>query len=229
MLRTLARRPVLALLLILACGGPANADLFQVQGPIPDGPVNSTAVFTLGNGTLQIVLTDLLKNPTSDGQLISGIKFTVRGASGSGVLTSASGLDSIVDTHNGTYTAGVASTLPHWSLVAIGDLTTLSGNKPNELIIGPDDHGGFDPTVGKYTHANSSISQHNPVVLGIGTFDLSIPGITGASIISDVSILFGTAPYSVDAISAVPEPSTRTICALSIVLMGLAALRRRLA
>ena len=147
MLRTLARRAVLALLLVLAYGGPANAGLlFQVQGPTPGGPVDATADFTLGNGTLKIVLTNLLQNPTSDAQLISGITFTVSGASGSGVLTSASGLDSSVNTKLGTYTAGVASTLPHWSLVASGDLTTLSGKKPNELIIGPDDHGGFDPT-----------------------------------------------------------------------------------
>lgn len=229
MLRILARRAVLALLLILAYGGPANAGLFQVQGPTPDGPVDATADFTLGNGTLKIVLTDLLQNPTSDGQLISGITFTVSGASGPSMLIGASGLDSFVDTHLGTYTAGVASTLPHWSLVASGDLTTLSGKKPNELIIGPDDHGGFDPTVGEYTHANSSISQHNPVVLGVGTFDLSIPGVTGSSLISDVSIQFGTAPYSVVAMSAVPEPSSLTLGALSIALIGLAALRRRLA
>jgi hypothetical protein len=233
MVLTLARRAVLALALVFAYGGPANAEpfQFQVQGPTPDGPVDATAEFTLGNGTLKIVLTDLFQNPTSDGQLISGITFTVSGASGSSMLSSASGLVSSVDTTNGgTYTAGVASTLPHWSLVSGGDLTTLSGKKPNELIIGPDDHGGFDPALGKYSNANSSISQHNPVVLGTGTFDLSIPGITDSSIISHVAIQFGTGPYSVDAMSAVPEPSTLTVSALSILLVGLAAaLRRRLA
>jgi PEP-CTERM motif-containing protein len=228
MLRILARRAILALALVFAYGGPANAGLIQFQGTTPDGPVDATADFTLGNGTLKIVLTDLLKNPTSDGQLISGISFTVSGALGSSVLTSASGLDSSVDTKHGTYTAGVLSSLPQWKLLSSGDLTTLSGKKPNELIIGPDDHGGFDPTLGKYSDANPSISQHNPVVLGIGTFDLSIPGITGSSIISDVSMQFGTTPYSLDPVS-VPEPSTLTLSALSIVLMGLAMLRRKLA
>ena len=228
MLRTLARRAVLALALIFAYGGPANADLIQFQGTTPDGPVDATAEFTLGNGTLKIVLTDLLQNPTSDGQLISGISFNVSGASGSSVLASASGLDSFIDSQNGSYTAGVASTLPHWSLLSSGDLTTLSGQKPNELIIGPDDHGGFDPALGKYSDANSSISQHNPVVLGTGTFDLSIPGVTGSSIISEVSMQFGTAGYSLDPVS-VPEPSSLTLSALPIVLMGLAALRRKLA
>jgi hypothetical protein len=228
MSRTLTRRAVLALVLLLAYGGPANAELFQFQASTPGGPVDATADFTLGNGTLKIVLTDLLQNPTSDAQLISGITFAVTGALGSSVLTSASGLESTVDPHNGTYTAGVGSTLPHWGLVATGDLSTLTGGKPNELIIGPDDHGGFDPLVGKYSHANASISQHNPVVLGIGTFNLSIPGITGSSIIGDVSMQFGTAGYSVDPVS-VPEPSTLTLSVLPIVLMGLAALRRKLA
>jgi hypothetical protein len=230
MLRTLARRAVLALVLVFAYGHPANAgQLFQVESPTPGGPVDATADFTLGHGTLEIVLTDLLQNPTSDAQLVSGVTFTVSGATGSGLLTSASGLDSSVNTKLGTYTAGAASTLPHWSLLSTSDLTTLSGKKPNELIIGPDDHGGFNPALGKYTHANSSISQHNPVVLGVGTFDLSIPGITGSSIISDVSIQFGTTGYSVGAIAAVPEPSSLALCALPIVLLGLAALQRRLA
>ena len=53
--------------------------------------------------------------------------------------------------------------------------------------------------------------------------------ITALSIISDVSIQFGTAGYSVGAISAVPEPSSLMLGAVSIVVVGLAALRRRLA
>jgi len=229
MLHSLARRAVLALVLVLAYGSFAKADLFLFQGTTPNGPADATAEFTLSNGTLKIVLTDLLKNPTSDGQLISGISFAVSGSSGASVLTSASGLDSFLDSKDGSYTAGVASTLPHWSLLASGDLTTLSGQKPNELIIGPDDHGGFDPALGKYTNANSSISQHNPVVLGTGTFNLSIPGVTGSSIISEVSMQFGTTGYTLNPLAPVPEPSTLTISALPIVLMGLAALRRRLA
>ncbi len=94
MLRNLAHRAVLALLLVLVYGGPANADLIQFQGTTPGGPVDATAGFTLVNGTLHIDLTDLLQNPTSDAQLISGISFTVSGALGSSVLTSARGLDS---------------------------------------------------------------------------------------------------------------------------------------
>src|SRR4051794_115206 len=52
-----------------------------------DGPVSAKADFTLGIGTVAVTLTDLLANPTSAGQLVSGIKFDVSGASGSGSLS----------------------------------------------------------------------------------------------------------------------------------------------
>jgi len=186
---------------------------------------SASADIVLGNGTLTATLSSLVQNPTSDGELISGLSFSVSGATAAAALSSASGLISYVDTdsgpNKGTYTAGVASTLPHWDVVGTVGLTTLTGGKPNELIIGPDDAGGFTQG-GRYSAANSSISQHNPVVLGSGTFVITIPGITPQSVISDVVFQFGTSGTEVP---SVPEPGTVLAGALLLLPFGASAVR----
>lgn len=91
--------------------------------------------------------------------------------------------------NKGTYPAGVADTLTRWHATETGtsiDLTTLTGGKPNSLIIGPDDGSG------KFSNANASIYQHQPEVLGSATFILTIPGVTTLSAISNVFLEFGT-------------------------------------
>ena len=221
-------RAAWAAMLFLATGTGARADLlYGFSGNVPDGPVDATVSFTLGNGTVHIVVNSLLANPTSDGQLVSGIDFTISGAASTGSLTDATGLISYIDTSNGKYTAGVSQGLTQaavthhsvWALTGAGELTTLSATKPEFLIIGPDDKGSFT-NVGLYSAANSSISQHNPVVLGTATFDLAIPGISPTSTISGVQIEFGTGPVTEDAnlLTSVPEPSS------AILLSGLAGL-----
>src|SRR5215469_15371124 len=57
---------------------------------VPDGAVSAEASVTLGNGTMTIVLTDLLQNPTSVGQTLSGFEFHATGTSGSPSLISSS-------------------------------------------------------------------------------------------------------------------------------------------
>lgn len=79
-----------AIAAMLSFSVPAGAVTYQFTGTpsgSSDGSVDATATFTLGAGTLTIVLTDLLANPTSDGQLVSGVSFTASGAAGSGALT----------------------------------------------------------------------------------------------------------------------------------------------
>ena len=158
-------RAAWAAMLFLATGTGARADLlYGFSGNVPDGPVDATVSFTLGNGTVHIVVNSLLANPTSDGQLVSGIDFTISGAASTGSLTDATGLISYIDTSNGKYTAGVSQGLTQaavthhsvWALTEAGELTTLSATKPEFLIIGPDDKGSFT-NVGLYSAANSSI------------------------------------------------------------------------
>lgn len=178
---------------LLMFGVPAGAVTFgtPVGSSTVDGPVNATATFTLGTNSLTITLTDLLANPTSDGQLISAISFNVIGALGPASLTTSSGLLSSVNTSTNLYSAGVLTTpLTHWGFVS-GVLTALTGGQPNSLIIGPDSAGGF-AHAGVYDNANPSVSNHNPVVLGSATFVISMLGVNPLSTISNVVFQFGT-------------------------------------
>jgi hypothetical protein len=234
------------LLLFLTLGTQAEASIFTVIGDTGDGPVSASVQFTLGNGKVEIIVTNLLANPKSDGQLVSGIDFTISGATGAGSLKDASGLISFIGsskTGGGRYTAGVLQDLTVsspsgngssvWGLVAAGELTTLTARKPEYLIIGPDDHGGFDPTAGLYSNSNSSIYQHDPVVLGSATFDLAIPGITADSTISGVQVEFGTSGVTLGFSEvvldphSVPEPSSFALGSLGAVGLILYYRRRR--
>ncbi len=215
----------------LMLAGSANASLaFQTPAgsSTTDGSVDATATFALSAGGVTLTLQNLLQNPTAVGQLISAITFNITGATGSGASAVKSGLISTISS-GGSYTAGQADSLSRWALSESGTrigLTTLSGGQPNSLIIGPDSAGGFTQS-GKYSNANPSIPNHTPSVLGSAIFDITIPGVTGTSQISDVEIQFGgtAGANTVDMIAAVPEPTTMFAGALMLLPFGLAALR----
>jgi hypothetical protein len=164
-----------------------------------DGPVSAKADFTLGNGTVAVTLTDLLANPTSAGQLVSGIKFDVSGANGSGSLarTVSNNLVTTIDIGNDTFSSPVTDPLTRWKASETGitiTLTTLSGGNPDRLIIGPPDGSN------KYTNANNSVSGDNPNVVGSPTFTITIPGVKDTSTLSSIIFLFGTTPRYGDGI-----------------------------
>jgi hypothetical protein len=201
--------------------------------------VDATAVFSLSTNTVQITLTNLEKNPTADGQLISGIYYTVSGATNSTssltTLTAPSGQANIASGGSYTYDHG---TLGHWYTPNKGPNQSLdnltSGGKPYDLIIGPDNNGGLTPGSGMYTNANASITGHDPVVLGSMTFDITVPGVTSSSTLSNVVFQFGTTNGSnlvnASLVSSggptVPEPGVTALLA-SFGLSGVAFLRRR--
>lgn len=177
--------------LLLSFAPSAGAVTFLTPAGSPGG-VDASATFTLGTDSLTLVLTDLLQNPTSAGQTISGISFAID-TPGVPTITSSSGELTTINS-DGTYTApSGSSTLDHWTAVYAPDgVTTLTGAKPNQLIIGPDSAGGF-AGLGTYSNANSSITKNfSPWVLGSGTFDLSLPGVLPTSTILGVTFQFGT-------------------------------------
>ena len=213
-----------------------------------DGSVDARAVFTLGANDVQITLTNLLENPTADGQLISALTFNVSGATGAAspttLTTTNSGLISKINS-GGSYSAGTLDSLTHWQATEAStliNLTTLTFAKPYVLIIGPDDTDGFSGTslsgTGLYSNANSSIIQHDPVVLGTATFNIAIAGVTTTSTLSNVVFQFGTTAGNdtvngatgIDTFGSptVPEPSTLVMWSLLAGVFGVGGLRNRL-
>lgn len=215
-----------------ACATPIHY-ITPTGSSTKDGPVNAEAFFTIDPASHHITLTlsDLLQNPKSDGQLISGIMFVVSGTVSGSVTTANSGKVSNIS-NGGSYTTAVSDPLIRWKASSSGTtiyLTTLSGGTPNRLIIGPDSAGGFNG-VGLYNNANSSIIQHNPSVLGSATFDITVPWLTATSTLSNVYFKFGTVnDKTTDVVQGVhtPLPSTVLLFGSGILGVGLLGWRRR--
>jgi hypothetical protein len=204
-------------------------------------PISFSADFTLANGSVSIVLTNLEGNLTSAGQLLTGISFDLTGASGSGGLTTLnSGLISTINS-NGTYNTGVADPLTRWTANegAAITLSLFSGGQPNRGIIGPDSLGNCNNpgAGGTYSNAVASIGTHNPNVLCTASFDITIPGVTTSSILNNVVFLFGTGPADVVGVpppncpscgvNDFPTPEPITLSLFGVGLAGVAVLRRR--
>ena len=193
-----------------------------------DGPVNAEAFFSISGGTLTVTLDNLLQDPTAAGQLISGIKFNISGATGTGTFAGAGNVSTI--SAGGSYTAGTPSTLGQWEELRSGSTFTLdvfSGGKPQQMIIGPDSHGGFNPALGSYDNANSSITGHQPSVLGSATFTLTIPGITSGSTLSGIVFNFGTSSGEVSVNGQIVPDNGMTLALLGMALTSLLLFQRR--
>ena len=158
--------------------------------------VNATATFTTGANTVTVVLTNVLADPRSVSQLISGVFFTVSGtASGGGLQTTNVSFVNVAD--HGSFSTSAGSTT--WLLSNAGaafHLDVLPGpaSGPANLVIGPP---GPD---GTYGNANGSIGgnrPHNPFISQTVTFTLALAGVTSATTITDVAISFGTTPSTI--------------------------------
>jgi hypothetical protein len=192
----LTRNTFLASTFVIALStfaAPAGAATYQANATLGDGPVSGQAVVTLNTNSIVIQLTNLLANPTSAGQLLSGIQFNVSGASGSGLLTSSSVAFVTTINANGTYSPAVSDPLTRWEATETGTLiklTTLSGGNPDRLVIGNPDGNNL------YSAANASIIGDNPNVVLSPTFTITAPGVIALSAITNVVFLFGTTPYT---------------------------------
>lgn len=190
-------------------------------------PVNGTATFTTGNGTVHIEITNNLVNPTSVVQNISGLSFVLSSGQTVGVLSSSSGLERNV-AGNRTYTDGGAPVATGWALlnnVSGGLKLNVLGTAvaPEHTII------GLPSASNLYTNANGSIAgnnAHNPFLGGTVSFDLAIPGVTVGSTITSATFFFGTTDGANSVtLREAPEPVTTSLVGVGLLALGIA--RRR--
>jgi hypothetical protein len=196
--------------LSVAMPGIAAADfIFNATGTSVGGQtIDASADLSLVGTQLKIVLTNNLVNQNGDGNAIGGVSFQVNNPgvlSGNSTLASSAGtlanFNLIHQAHgpdkpDGSYTVVGSEPLSHWQASNEVNLTTLSGAKPNELIWGADNLGGFAGTSvsgGLYTGSGiASGVEHMPFVLGSATFYLDVPGLTSTATISGFTFNFGT-------------------------------------
>jgi hypothetical protein len=206
-----------------------------------DGPVNATATFTTSLNSLTIDLTDLLVNPTSDGQLISGLSFMLdTGGPATATLGTTTGALINIDKKTGVATS-TAVAIDHWAVAISGGKVFLEaaggfapGGKPHDLIIGPGNGSGV------YTNANSSISDKNPSIKNTGHFTVNFTGVFSPFNVKNVQIAFGTSGTDFHTAwcssgdcfgdggrgGGIPEPATWAMMILGFGGVG-AVLRRR--
>ena len=207
------------------------------------GSVEAWACFNLTPGGLTLNLVSVQPNVKSAAQEISAISFHVSGAQSTGATigSDTGSLGTIAAGGSYTIVPSAANPLTSWVVSQSGtgiSLSALSGGQPAQLIIGPDSAGGISGS-GNYSSANGSIVQHNPSVLELATFVLSIAGVTPDSTITDVVFQFGSAPGTnlvegidpvppgTSVLASVPAPATIALVALGFAGIGFRRNRTR--
>jgi hypothetical protein len=239
-----SRAMVAAVLIASAIGGPtARADVETFNTPtgstVGDGPVNATATFTISAGHITITIRDLLANPTSVGQTVNGVSFTLSNGTTAGSLASQTGIQRTVSSNAaggyadvGTPTSPVTgSKMWHYNHANLGiEVTSLGNHAAVPTIIG-------DPNVSNaYSNGNGSITgNHNPFLAGTVTLVLNIAGVASNTTVTKMQFQFGTSEGEGTAIGqrrlgplAVPEPSALTVASLGALAFIGDGLRRRL-
>jgi hypothetical protein len=196
------------------------------------GPVDATAVFVTGPGTITVTLNNLFANPKDVAQALSDLDFTLSNGATSGTLGSSSGTEVTV---NGDGTVSPGSTVSTgWVLSGSTSgllLDVLSGPGhagPAHLIIGP------PATGGTYMAANGSIAgnkPHNPFLNQTATFMVDVSSVTAATTITGATFSFGTTPGANNVTgtpgTSVPEPASLGLLGLGLAGLGLARRRGR--
>ena len=178
----------------LLCAPAAFAGTFSTPSGSTAGgqPVDASATFTAGAGTLDITIFNNQVNPTSVIQNVSDLFFSLSGVT-SGTLASSSGNEIFVAA-DGTTSAGGSGVSTGWVLSISGGVFHLDGlntaaDVPAHTIIGAPDGSGV------YSNANNSITgngPHNPFLESGATFTITDAGITADTSVSGVIFSFGT-------------------------------------
>jgi hypothetical protein len=206
------------------------------------GSVNGTGTMDLNPtaDTITVTLTNTTNldgsSPSSDANLIAGLIFTLSTTpSSSATLASQSG--SLVDISNSGTQVPVSGSPTHWGASSTGAVVCLeTAGKGSPDCAAPAQPEDLIITNESAYNVNASVTNHEPSILGAGTFVINVPGLTTDSRVlsSDVSVAFGTSGKTEDVTvtpgnppAAAPEPASLFLVGSG--LLGAAgALRRRM-
>lgn len=208
-------------------------------------PVKIQATFTTWTDHVKLTLNNLIVNPKSVSQNVSGVLFTLSGGQTSGSISDAPNVELRTIHSDGSYdhTSGASewgltnyNSQLYFTAINTGGLSTAW---PEHTLIGQPDSSGF------YSNGKGSLSDqnngngkgngngngngqspHNPFVYGPLTVTFYVAGVTGGTTVSDVTFTIGTGQgSSADTVSTQVVPAPGSLALLGV--GALLGLRRR--